>query len=82
MADMVAQQEDAEMEALLSMMEGEKPESGLAEYEAPETPYGSDDEEYDHLFMDVIREEESKPDVPACSNVATEQPDEEMMDMS
>lgn len=23
-----------------------------------DTPYGSDDEEYDHLFMDVIREEE------------------------
>ncbi|KAG0652119.1 hypothetical protein D0Z07_0986 [Hyphodiscus hymeniophilus] len=43
----------------------------------PETPYGSDDEEYDHIFMDVIQEE---------NRLATEsshQPDgEDVMDLS
>ena len=45
----------------------------------PETPYGSDDEEYDHIFMDVIEEENRM--------ASQQQPlgyleDQEMMDMS
>jgi hypothetical protein len=41
-----------------------------------DTTYGSDDEEYDHIFMDVIEEE---------NRTASQQPpseDQEMMDMS
>lgn len=47
----------------------------------PETPYGSDDDEYDSIFMDVIEEE---------ARISSQQPpqsaeldaDEDMMDMS
>ena len=50
--------------------------SVLQDPPALETPYGSDDEEYDHIFMGVIQEED---------RVASQQPppeDHEMMDMS
>jgi hypothetical protein len=57
MVDEVAQQEEAEIEALLSMMETENKSDHLEPYDQPETPYGSDDEEYDHIFLDVIKEE-------------------------
>lgn len=54
MADEVAQQEEAELDnALLAMMEqnvGNLPDT----HETLETPYGSDDEEYDSWFMEVI----------------------------
>lgn len=44
-----------------------------------DTPYGSDDDEYDDIFMDVIQEEErlssqQQPQVP--------EQDQDMMDMS
>lgn len=46
--------------------------------QSPDTPYGSDDDEYDHIFMDVIQQE---------SRMSSQQPagyveDQEMMDMS
>jgi hypothetical protein len=42
----------------------------------PDTPYGSDDEEYDHIFMDVIEEENRMASQQQPSE------DQEMMDMS
>lgn len=57
MVDEVAQQEEAELEALVSMMEPEHTADPPEPYERPETPYGSDDEEYDHIFLGVINEE-------------------------
>ena len=55
MADEVAQQEDAEIEALLSLLE----DDGVGDPAAAlETPYGSDDEEYDNIFLGVINEKE------------------------
>jgi hypothetical protein len=60
MADMVAQQEAEELEVLLlSMNEAESRHyTPPQEYAPPpETPYRSDDEDYDRFFMDVIQEE-------------------------
>lgn len=45
----------------------------------PDTPYGSDDDEYDNIFMDVIQEEErlsSQQQPPGPTE------DQDMMDMS
>lgn len=72
MAEEVAREEEAEIEALLGswsqdevygtrvvdlemglLFEGQKPGNGGE----GETPYGSDDEEYDDIFMDVIEQE-------------------------
>ena len=59
MADEVAQQEDAEIDALLSLLE-EGDEKGYppASLESLDTPYGSDDEEYDNIFLGVILQKE------------------------
>lgn len=50
--------DEAEWEAFLGMME-EQSQQGQHHYqeEHGDTPYGSDDEEYDDIFMDVILEE-------------------------
>lgn len=81
MADEVAQQEEAEIEALLSMMETESTSNNFEPYERPETPYGSDDEEYDHIFLDVIKEE-SWSDNTQQQVEDTTKTDQDMMDMS
>jgi hypothetical protein len=57
MADEVAQQEDAEIEALVSLMDERDRRQPGQQFEILDTPYGSDDEEYDNLFMSVIKEE-------------------------
>jgi hypothetical protein len=53
-ADQVAQQEDAEMEAMVSLMDDEVKDQSCQLFETPDTIYESDGEEYDHLFMSVI----------------------------
>lgn len=58
MADEVAQQEDAEIEALLSLLEDDGGGDPAAALERSQTPYGSDDEEYDNIFLGVINEKE------------------------
>jgi len=45
----------------------------------PETPYGSDDEEYDDIFMDVIQEENRLSSQRQPSGYSE---DQDMMDMS
>lgn len=75
--DEVALQEEAELEALLSMMEAEHKVDLQESYYGSETLYGSDDEEYEHIFLDVINEEnrfENKEDT--CKT------DRDMMDIS
>jgi hypothetical protein len=95
MADDVAMEEEAELEALIGQLTQEGVRSGhenemdslLFERDTsnqhtpqhqprPDTPYGSDDEEYDHIFMGVIEEENRM----ASQQQPTE--DHEMMDMS
>ena len=46
----------------------------------PDTPYGSDDEEYDQIFMDVIQGESRTASQQEPSGFA--EADHEMMDMS
>lgn len=56
--------------------------SATRETAEPETPYGSDDDEYDHIFMDVIQEENkmsSQLEEPQSANAGA---DQDMMDMS
>lgn len=77
----MAQQEEAEIEALLSMMETENASHHPEPYERPETPYGSDDEEYDHIFLDVIKGE-SRPDNTQQQAADITKTDQDMMDMS
>jgi hypothetical protein len=47
-----------------------------------ETPYGSDDEEYDHIFMDVIEEENRMASQQQQQLPDYLDADHEMMDMS
>lgn len=79
MAEELARRDQEEMEALLAMMEMDSSEIPLKELlERPDTPYGSDDDEYDHLFMDVIHREMGAN----LSSQNVERRDDEMMDMS
>ncbi|KAF2086064.1 hypothetical protein K490DRAFT_66990 [Saccharata proteae CBS 121410] len=55
--EVVAQQEDQELDALLAMMEEEENKMA-AEYDEPQT-YGSDDEDYDRIFSDLLNEDQS-----------------------
>lgn len=64
-ADAVLQQESAELEALLSLMQQQ---GGIVDNEMdsdtrPEdsSVFGSDDEEYDSIFMDFIDEQGNQP---------------------
>jgi hypothetical protein len=81
MADQVAQQEDAEMDALLQMFEADTLDKSSGQYNDPGTPYGSDDDEYDRLFMEVITDETTSGP-PLQASRFSERPDEDMMDMS
>jgi hypothetical protein len=54
MADEIAEQENAELEALLAMMDNQNTNAPPDPPQRLETQYGSDDEEYDDLFMSVI----------------------------
>jgi hypothetical protein len=63
MADEVALQEYAEMEAMLEMLEAENCEPPSQQqqqqrYEDNNTPYGSDDDEYDQLFMEMSMDDD------------------------
>ena len=88
----VAMNEEEELEALLGslsqdvgmeeMLWGNQTMQGLRDQQTQDTPYGSDDEEYDHIFMDVIEEENrmtihQHQQVPGYLDT-----DSEMMDMS
>jgi hypothetical protein len=71
------------LEALLGLMEGEASNTTAPqEQQQSETPYGSDDEEYDHIFMDVIMEEKMTASQEQSQH--SEHPDTafDMMDMS
>lgn len=50
-------------------------------YRGTETPYGSDDDEFDSLFMDVIEAESRQASQQQPSKAAGEE-DQDMMDMS
>lgn len=86
MADEVAQQEDAEIEAMLAMLEtGDNPDGqrnhprnrnpnlhtdtnmeGEDDHKM-DTPYGSDDEEYDSLLIDAVQAVEGQHQHPIHS---------------
>lgn len=77
MADEVAQRENEEMEAMLAMMEpSDQPDidrdmGGMdGDQNNMETLYGSDDDEYDSLFMDALQAAESQ-----SSTIPFQQPD-------
>ena len=88
MVDEVAREEEDELESLLLFL----PPTSTSSQDRPvfsqiETPYGSDDDEYDDIFMDVIEEEQrmsSQPHLQQRQNVPAyvDGGDEEMMDMS
>lgn len=55
MADVIAQQEANEVDALLSALEGQGQWQGQGHGDRPDSPHFSDDDEdYDGLFMDLI----------------------------
>ncbi|CAJ2502240.1 Uu.00g096340.m01.CDS01 [Anthostomella pinea] len=56
MVDAIAQEEEREMEAMLSMLEAESSSQASAR---PNSPSLSDDDDYDSLFMDLVSQEES-----------------------
>ena len=70
--------QENEMDSLLFGMDTGVQSTAHAPQDQPrlETPYGSDDEEYDHIFIDFIQEENR--------TASQQQPpeDQDMMDMS
>lgn len=93
MADEVAMKEEQELEALLGSLNQEHEMEVLLwedqasakrtrNQRAQETPYGSDDEEYDHIFMDVIEEENRTASQQHQQMPGYLDTDHEMMDMS
>lgn len=93
MADEVAMKEEQELEALLGSLNQEDEMEVLLwedqasakrtrNQRAQETPYGSDDEEYDHIFMDVIEEENRTASQQHQQMPGYLDTDHEMMDMS
>lgn len=92
MANEVALKEEEELEALLGSLSQDDGMDSLLwsdqasttqpwNQQTQDTPYGSDDEEYDHIFMDVIEEENrmasQQQQIPGYLDM-----DHEMMDMS
>jgi hypothetical protein len=60
MADVIAQQEEAEVDALVSVLEARPQDgSGNAQF--------SDDEDYDGLFMNLIQSQQQQPQGMASS---------------
>ena len=105
MAADLARQEEMELEGLIANYSQDQAKISSQDhdmepmYQAPvqqqqhtETPYGSDDEEYDHIFMDVIEEENRMASQHQFQNQQLQQQsqeslpnyleDHEMMDMS
>jgi hypothetical protein len=90
LVDKIAREEEAELEALLGMMdEGGMQKDAVAsnimaaqEQQQSETPYGSDDEEYDDIFMDVILEENRTASQQQSQQPGHADTDLDMMDMS
>lgn len=90
--------EEREMQALLGLMGEELQAPEEVDMDAPwegtqehisvpatnetETPYGSDDDEYDHIFMDVIQEEKRMSSQQLQPPQADADADQDMMDMS
>ena len=66
-----------EMDSLLFSMDDQIPTSTPRAQPRPETPYGSDDDEYEHIFMDVIQEENRMASQPTYLPGG----DDDMMDM-
>lgn len=61
MVDIRAEEEEAELEALLSSLDTDTDmRSGLDDVRRPDSPHFSDEEDYDALFMDFISQEESR----------------------
>jgi hypothetical protein len=93
MADEVAMKEEQELEALLGSLSQDDGMGSLLwddqafakqprNQQAQDTPYGSDDEEYDHIFMDVIEEENRMASRQHQQIPVYLDTDHEMMDMS
>ncbi|KAI0473253.1 hypothetical protein GGR56DRAFT_677266 [Xylariaceae sp. FL0804] len=59
MADAMAQEEEAEMDAMLSMLEVRSPPLREAPAARPDSPSWSDDDDYDSLFRDMICQQEA-----------------------
>lgn len=78
----VIEKSDHDMDAIFQMSET----SGQRDQQHMETPYGSDDEEYDDIFMDVIEQENRMASQQHQSPLQSDSPaymeeDHEMMDM-
>ncbi|RFU25327.1 hypothetical protein B7463_g11023, partial [Scytalidium lignicola] len=84
MADEVARKEEEELEALLSLMDESDMIDPIPNHQnrqlSSDITYGSDDEDYDSIFRDVIQDEYIRTSgTQRLEHVAT---DNDMMDMS
>lgn len=77
--DHILPQEDQELEAIFSSMEDERQQDDYQTY--PMSNYGSDDEEYDKLFMEVILGQEGAENNTAGGGMTSPE-DDRGMDMS
>lgn len=60
--DEVAQQENAEIEALLSLLEEEEKDAPGQPVDRHGNPYESDDEDYDDIFLSIVPDETTELD--------------------
>lgn len=69
MVDAVMQEEEQELEAMLSMLESQSSSQVPAK---PDTPSLSDDDDYDSIFMDLLSQQQqrsSSPDLVLSSHM-------------
>jgi hypothetical protein len=60
MVDLMAQEEEQELDAMVSMFEAQS--SGSPPPARPESPSLSDDDDYDNLFMNLLSQQQQQQD--------------------
>jgi hypothetical protein len=85
-ADAIARQEEAEMEAMLSLMDAEDTSPTYPSVTGHDTgtPFGSDDEDYDQIFMEMDESDfmDSTVNRDNDRQLQYEDVDQDMMDMN
>lgn len=64
MVDAIAREEEAELDAMLSLLDNS---SSVQESRQPDVPSLSDDDDYDSLFMEILSQQKSGHDEFVCS---------------
>ena len=64
MVDQILSDENREIEELISSLQHTENQEDIVQPQYPMSDYGSDDDEYDQLFMEVVLKEDSHAETP------------------